>query len=63
MKKCGHCQTYLDLEEFSSRKGQLQSYCKKCQAQKSKEYREKNKERCRQNLKNWRQKIKNESVP
>lgn len=55
MKKCGKCKTYLEENEFSFRKGRLQSFCKECQKNYSKEYRNKNKKKCRANLKEWRE--------
>lgn len=55
MKKCGKCKTYLEENEFSFRKGRLQSFCKECQRNYSKEYRQRNKKKCRDNLKEWRE--------
>ena len=55
MKKCGKCKTYLEDNDFSFRKGRLQSFCKNCQKECSKKYREKNKKSCRKNLKEWRE--------
>lgn len=55
MKKCGRCKTYLEENEFSFRKGRLQSFCKQCQKDYSKEYRQKYKKKCRDNLKEWRE--------
>ena len=42
MKKCGKCKTYLEDNDFSFRKGRLHSFCKSCQKECSKKYREKN---------------------
>jgi hypothetical protein len=55
MKKCGKCKTYLEENEYSFRKGRLQSFCKECQKNYSKEYRQKYKKNCRKNLKEWRE--------
>ena len=55
MKKCGKCKTYLEENQFSFRKGRLQSFCKECQRNYSKEYRQKYKKKCRDNLKEWRE--------
>jgi CRISPR/Cas system CMR subunit Cmr6 (Cas7 group RAMP superfamily) len=60
MKKCGKCKTYLEDEDFSFRKGRLQSFCKNCQKECSKKYREKNKKSCRKNLKEWREENKSD---
>lgn len=55
MKLCKKCGTYLEETCFSIRKGKLQSYCKECQAEYSREYRKNNRESCNSYLKEWRQ--------
>lgn len=61
MKKCGSCKNYLEENQFSLRKGKLQSFCKECQKKYSKMYRAKNKDSCRKNLQDWRKRQKKEN--
>ncbi len=56
MKRCSKCLEELEENCFNYRKGgsQLQPWCKKCQKEASKAYRENNKEKCNKNLNDWR---------
>lgn len=58
MKVCSCCKRDLDPTMFSFNRGKLQTFCKECQKEYSKRYRQENKEKCRQNLKDWRAKNK-----
>lgn len=62
MKKCGRCLDFLEENEFSFRKGRLQSFCKKCQKEYAKEYRLKNKEKLKNKVKEWRKFNKSERI-
>jgi ATPase subunit of ABC transporter with duplicated ATPase domains len=58
MKCCGKCKIFWDEDNFSYRKGKLQSYCKNCQNKYSEEYRVNERNVCRENLKAWRKENK-----